>query len=94
MATVYFNTMAVYKGVLYPAKTHIEVEDSEVEDMKNSGAYVVGEPRPKNNVDITGLVSKTVNELTRFAKANNIDLGGATKKADIFNTIVKALEYN
>lgn len=92
MATVYFDTMVIYNAKLYKAKEYIEVKDNEVEQLKQEGAHVVGEPKPKPKVDVTTLVTMKVDELVKFAEANDIDLGNATKKADIFNTIVAALE--
>lgn len=44
--------------------------------------------------DAPSLSKMTVDELKAFAEANDIDLGDATKKADILSAIELALEDN
>ena len=92
MAIVYFNTTVVYKGVYYPAKQEFKVTEFDLDGLISDGAVVVKKDSPKPTVDPNKLVKKTVDELIQFAEEQNIDLGNATKKADILDVILKKIK--
>lgn len=90
MAEVKFVNNVKYKGVHYPAHTPFEVEDADVEALVKDGAIVTVPPKAVENSD-KSLDTMKVDELRAYAESNNIDIGKATKKADIL-AVIKAAE--
>jgi len=101
MAKVKFVHTVKYKGKRIPAHTPFEVPDNEVETLKADGAIVIEMSKPqevetkrKVEVDITPeeLSKFSIKDLRSFATKHNIYVPSTGSKADIFNTIVKALK--
>ncbi len=47
MAKIYFGKTVKYQGMLFPPNTPFEVLDSEVEDLRQAGGWLVEEePQP------------------------------------------------
>jgi hypothetical protein len=66
----------------------VEISDAELAVIASGDWFEVsGAAEPETN-----LTKMTVDELKAFAEANEIDLGDATKKADILSAIELALE--
>lgn len=62
------------------------------EDVQEEGKHDEGEGAVEGQVDIKShLLTLTVPQLILFAEDNDIDLQGKTRKADIYNIIVAAL---
>ena len=47
MAIVYFGKTVKYKGTTYLPNTKFEVEDSDIDSLKNQGAWVIEKDEPK-----------------------------------------------
>ena len=45
MAKMYFGKTVRYEGTEYPPNTTFEVKDTDVNDLKKSGGWLVGEPK-------------------------------------------------
>lgn len=106
MYKVKFPVTVKYKRTKHPAHTVFEVEDADIQNLVKAGAIIIEKPAPvvtppvdsaeddtekDNNTQETVTPNMTVAELTAFAESKGIDIGGKTKKAEIFNTIVEAL---
>lgn len=106
MYKVKFPVTVKYKRIKHPAHTVFEVEDADIQNLVKAGAIIIEKPAPvvtppvtsaeddtekDNNTQETVTPNMTVAELTAFAESKGIDIGGKTKKAEIFNTIVEAL---
>lgn len=106
MYKVKFPVTVKYKRTKHPAHTVFEVEDADIQNLVKAGAIIIEKPAPvvtppvdsaeddtekDNDTQETVTPNMTVAELTAFAESKGIDIGGKTKKAEIFNTIVEAL---
>ena len=106
MYKVKFPVTVKYKRTKHPAHTVFEVDDADIQNLVKAGAIIIEKPAPvvtapvesdeddaKEATDTQETVTPnmTVAELTAFAESKGIDIGGKTKKAEIFNTIVEAL---
>lgn len=106
MYKVKFPVTVKYKRTKHPAHTVFEVEDADIQNLVKAGAIIIEKPAPMvtppvdsaeddtekdNDTQETVTPNMTVAELTAFAESKGIDIGGKTKKAEIFNTIVEAL---
>lgn len=106
MYKVKFPVTVKYKRTKHPAHTVFEVEDADIQNLVKAGAIIIEKPAPvvtppvnsdkddtekDNDTQKTVTPNMTVAELTAFAESKGIDIGGKTKKAEIFNTIVEAL---
>lgn len=106
MYKVKFPVTVKYKRTKHPAHTVFEVEDVDIQNLVKAGAIIIEKPAPvvtppvdsaeddtekDNDTQETVTPNMTVAELTAFAESRGIDIGGKTKKAEIFNTIVEAL---
>lgn len=106
MYKVKFPVTVKYKRTKHPAHTVFEVEDADIQNLVKAGAIIIEKPIPvvtppdnsseddtekDNDTQETVTPNMTVAELTAFAESKGIDIGGKTKKAEIFNTIVEAL---
>lgn len=106
MYKVKFPVTVKYKRTKHPAHTVFEVEDADIQNLVKAGAIIIEKPAPvvtppvdsakddtekDNDTQETVTPDMTVDELTAFAESKGIDIGGKTKKAEIFNTIVEAL---
>lgn len=106
MYKVKFPVTVKYKRTKHPAHTVFEVEDADIQNLVKAGAIIIEKPAPvvtppvdsaeddtekDNGTQETVTPNMTVAELTAFAESKGIDIGGKTKKAEIFNTIVEAL---
>lgn len=106
MYKVKFPVTVKYKRIKHPAHTVFEVDDADIQDLVKAGAIIIEKPAPvvtlpvdsseddtekDNDTQETVTPNMTVAELTAFAESRGIDIGGKTKKAEIFNTIVEAL---
>lgn len=106
MYKVKFPVTVKYKRTKHPAHTVFEVEDADIQNLVKAGAIIIEKPAPvvtspvdsdeddtntEENTQETVTPNMTVAELTAFAESKGIDIGGKTKKAEIFNTIVEAL---
>ena len=47
MAIVYFGKTVKYKGTTYLPNTKFEVEDSDIDSLKQQGAWVIEKDKPK-----------------------------------------------
>ena len=47
MAVVYFGKTVKYKGTTYLPNTKFEVEDSDIDSLKQQGAWVIEKDEPK-----------------------------------------------
>ena len=103
MYKVKFPVTVKYKRTKHPAHTVFEVEDADIQNLVKAGAIIIEKPAPAvtppveddtekdDTTQETVTPNMTVAELTAFAESKGIDIGGKTKKAEIFNTIVEAL---
>lgn len=105
MTTVKFDKSVKYKGIRYSAHEAFKVNDNDVAELKKAGATVLvssesvntGADESKNEVDNDvaelkeELLKYTVAELIAFAQERGIDLQEKTRKADIYNIIVAAI---
>ena len=106
MYKVKFPVTVKYKRTKHPAHTVFEVDDADIQNLVKAGATIIEKPAPvvtppvnsaeddtekDNDTQETVTPNMTVAELTAFAESKGIDIGGKTKKAEIFNTIVEAL---
>lgn len=106
MYKVKFPVTVKYKRTKHPAHTVFEVEDADIQNLVKAGAIIIEKPAPvvtppvdsaeddiekDDDTQETVTPNMTVAELTAFAESKGIDIGGKTKKAEIFNTIVEAL---
>lgn len=106
MYKVKFPVTVKYKRTKHPAHTVFEVEDVDIQNLVKAGAIIIEKPAPvvtppvdsaeddtekDNDTQETVTPNMTIAELTAFAESKGIDIGGKTKKAEIFNTIVEAL---
>lgn len=106
MYKVKFPVTVKYKRIKHPAHTVFEVDDADIQNLVKAGAIIIEKPAPvvtppvdsaeddtekDNDTQETVTPNMTVAELTAFAESKGIDIGGKTKKAEIFNTIVEAL---
>lgn len=106
MYKVKFPVTVKYKRTKHPAHTVFEVEDADIQNLVKAGAIIIEKPAPvvtppvdsaeddtekDNDTQETVTPNMTVAELTAFAESKGIDIGGKTKKAEIFNTIIEAL---
>ena len=83
MREVSLNSPQVINGaVRYPVEGLIPVSDDEYDRLEAAGAIEVGE-----DDDGDGLDEKTVDDLKTVAADEGVDLGSATKKADIIKAI-------
>ena len=101
MATVKFDHRVKYAKVWHPAHTVFDVEDKDVPELKKLGCQVLSyneapaQPStppaydPAENAD--DAYESAVDNGQAFAKENDIDLQGKTRKADIYNLIVASL---
>ena len=107
MTTVKFDKSVKYQGVRYAAHEVFKVQDEDVAQLKLAGATVLSvdttvppvngeEEEQQATEDVAQLketlLEYTVPELVKFAEERNIDLQKKTKKAEIYNIIVSALE--
>lgn len=106
MYKVKFPVTVKYKRTKHPAHTVFEVEDADIQNLVKAGAIIIEKSAPvvtppvdsteddtekDNDTQETVTPNMTIAELTAFAESKGIDIGGKTKKAEIFNTIVEAL---
>ena len=95
MAEVKFVNIAKYKGTFYPAHTPFVVDDQDVESLIQQGAIVTIPPHPiVPEGDKKSIEEMTVAELVAYAEEHSIDLGRASKKADILAAIEAATNSN
>lgn len=77
--------------ILQPGKSTdgpVEITEPELESMEATGYFEI---TLEGSADDDGdLTKNTVDELKAFAVAENIDLGTASKKAEIIEAILKA----
>lgn len=120
MTAIKFDKSVRYKGIRYPAHVVFEVDNCDLEAMKQAGAIVmrvveeepkkpvaavqepVAEPaveapaaeEPKMSIEEIRemLLASTSVQIAEFAKKENINLMGKTRKADMFNIIVEAMK--
>lgn len=116
MTAIKFDKSVRYKGIRYPAHVVFEVDNCDLEAMKQAGAIVmrVVEEEPKKPVAAVQepaveapaaeepkmsieeiremLLASTSVQIAEFAKKENINLMGKTRKADMFNIIVEAMK--
>ena len=83
-------------AVRYPVEGPLTVTDKQAEQLKDSGR-LDGEPEDLPSLDIDAdegdaLGGKSIAELKAIASEEQIDLGTATKKAEIIAAIRKARE--
>lgn len=74
-------------AVRYPVEGPIPVSDEEYDRLVEAGAIEPGEDEDGEDHEDDGLEQLTVDELKALASEEQIDLGGATKKADIIEAI-------
>lgn len=109
MTTVKFDKSVKYRGIRYSAHEAFKVEDSDVAQLKQSGATILEHcedtnnetdksvaenlnQSEKDNVELKEvLLTYSVAKLIEFARENNINLQGKTRKSDIYNIIVSTL---
>lgn len=98
MAQVKFFNVVKYKGKTYPAHSPFNVADEDIPDLVQSGAIVLSAPRrfaepttPPPATKEKDIDEMTVNELRAFAEEKNIEINSLDKKANIIDTIKKAL---
>lgn len=70
----------------------VEISHAELAVIADGDWFEVDGAEPDAGPDDVDLTKMTVDELKAFAEANEIDLGDATKKADILSAIELALE--
>lgn len=73
-----------YTGQVYKAGGILELEESRVNEILEKGKFISPIENEETDLEIT---KWTVPQLKEFARLNNIDLEGATKKADIIAKI-------
>lgn len=83
----YVDRKGLHQFGLMGAEVDVHVDDLERFDRFNVGPAPEPEPEPANSADVfpEGAPEESwkVDELKAFADANGVDLGDATRKADI-----------
>lgn len=78
-----------------PAENADDVDESTVDNGQDEGTVDNGQNEGSNEDTVADikeeLLTYTTAQLQAFAKENNIDLQGKTRKADIYNLIVASL---
>jgi len=82
-----------YTGAIRATKDEpfVDVEDKAIADAAvATGYFEFVEAEGGDDNAVTDISKMTVPQLEQYAKDNNIDLGGATRKADIIKAIEAA----